>query len=197
VLHLFPHWNWKEGQEVLVWCHSNLDSVELFLNGRSLGAQKVVKNQHLEWKVKYAPGVIEAHGYQGGQKVLTAKRETTGAPARIVLRPDRTRISADGEDVSMVAAEVVDSQGRIVSMADNEITFAIAGNGRLIGVGNGDPSSHQPDKGTRRKAFNGLCMAIVQASKQDGALKITASSPGLESAAATLECAPAKPRPAA
>jgi beta-galactosidase len=196
VLHLFPHWNWKEGQEVSVWCHSNLDRVELFLNGRSLGAQNVVKNMHLEWKVKYAPGTIEARGYQGGQQVLTAKRETTGAPARIVLRPDRTRISADGEDVSMVAAEVVDGQGRIVSVAANEITFSVAGNGRLIGVGNGDPSSHESDKANRRKAFNGLCMAIVQASRQDGVLKITASSPGLEGASATLECAPAKPRPA-
>ena len=127
VLHLFPHWNWKEGEEVSVWCHSNLDSVELFLNGRSLGSQNVAKNVHLEWKVKFEPGVIEARGYQGGQKVLTAKRETTGAPARIVLRPDRMRIDADGEDVAMVAAEVVDAQGRIVSTADNEIAFTISG----------------------------------------------------------------------
>jgi beta-galactosidase len=197
VLHLFPHWNWKEGQEIAVWCHSNLESVELFVNGRSLGAQKVVKNLHLEWKVKYEPGVIEARGYQAGAQVLTAKRETTGAPARIVLRPDRTRIAADGEDVSMIAVEVVDSQGRIVSTADNEVVFSVAGNGRLIGVGNGNPSSHEPDKSDRRRAFNGLCMAIVQASKLDGALKITASSPGLQGAAATLECMPARPRPAA
>jgi beta-galactosidase len=197
VLHLFPHWNWKEGDEVAVWCHTNLDRVELFLNGRSLGARDVVKNLHVEWKVKFEPGVIEARGYQGGQQVLTKKRETTGAPARILLRPDRTRIAADGEDVSLVAAEVVDGQGRIVSTADNEIAFNIEGNGRLIGVGNGDPSSHESDKGARRKAFNGLCMAIVQAAKQDGALKITASSPGLESAAATLEVVPATPRPAA
>jgi beta-galactosidase len=191
VLHLFPHWNWKEGEEIAVWCHTNLERVELFLNGRSLGARNVVKNQHLEWKVKYEPGVIEARGYQGGQQVLTAKRETTGAPARIVLRPDRTCLDADGRDVSMVRAEIVDSQGRIVSTADNEIAFSIEGNGRLIGVGNGDPSSHEPDKGDRRKAFNGLCMAIVQAGKQDGALRIVASSPGLASGGAALECAPA------
>ena len=81
--------------------------------------------------------------------------------------------------------------------ADNEIAFSVAGNGRLIGVGNGDPSSHESDKGARRKAFNGLCMAIVQAAGQDRALRITASSPGLEPAAATVECASAKPRPTA
>jgi beta-galactosidase len=197
VLHLFPHWNWKEGQEILVWCHTNLERVELFLNGRSVGARNVVKNTHVEWKVKYEPGVIEARGYQGGEQVLVAKRETTGAPARIILRPDRARIAADGEDVSMVTAEIVDREGRIVSQADNEIAFSVAGNGRLIGVGNGDPSSHESDKGPRRRAFNGLCMAIVQASKQDGALKIAASSPGLQGASATLECAPARPRPTA
>jgi beta-galactosidase len=197
VLHLFPHWNWKAGEEISVWCHSNLDRVELFLNWRSLGSRDVVKNSHVEWTVKFEPGVLEARGFRGGQQVLTAKRETTGAPARILLRPDRTRIDADGEDVSMVAAEVVDSQGHIVSTADNQIAFTVTGNGRLIGVGNGDPSSHESDKGSQRRAFNGLCMAIVQATRQDGKLKITASSPGLESAAATLECAPAKPRPIA
>ena len=196
VLHLFPHWNWKAGDEVMVWCHSNLESVELLLNGRSLGSQKVVKNKHLEWKVKFEPGVIEARGYRDGQQVLTAKRATTGAPVRVVLRPDRTRINADGEDVALVAVEIVDAEGRIVSTADNEITFTITGNGRLIGVGNGDPSSHEPDKADKRKAFNGLCMAVVQASKQDGSLKIVASSPGLAAASATLECTPARPRPA-
>ena len=197
VLHLFPHWNWKAGDEIDVWCHSNLERVELFINGRSLGARDVVKDMHLSWKVKYAPGVIEARGYRGGQQVLTARRETTGAPARIVLRPDRVRIGADGQDVCLVAAEIVDAQGRIVSTAGNEIAFAVAGPGALIGVGNGDPSSHESDKGNKRQAFNGLCMAIVQASRQDGPLKITASSPGLEAAAATIACDPAIARPTA
>ncbi len=85
VLHLFPHWNWpgKEGQEIDVWCHSNLDSVELFLNGASLGSQKVARNTHLAWKVKYAPGAIEARGTKDGKIVLTEKHETTGAPAKL------------------------------------------------------------------------------------------------------------------
>jgi len=83
----------KEGQEIEVWCHTNLEQVELFLNGQSLGAQKVVKNTHVAWKVKYAPGVIEARGSKG-QQALTAKCETTGPAARIVLRPDRARIAA-------------------------------------------------------------------------------------------------------
>jgi beta-galactosidase len=198
VLHLFPHWNWsgKEGQEIEVWCHTNLEQVGLFLNGQSLGAQKVVKNTHLMWKVKYAPGVIEARGFRGGQQVLTAKRETTGAAARMVLRPDRARVAADGEDVSMVAAEVVDAQGRVVPVADNQVSFRVSGSGRLLGVANGDPSSHESDKGDKRRAFNGLCMAIVQAGKQAGEIRVEASSPGLASASVTLTAEPAKLRPA-
>jgi hypothetical protein len=93
---LFPHWNWsgKEGPEIEVWAHSNLDRVELFLNGRSLGSQDVPRNSHVAWKVKYEPGPIEARGYKGAQQVLTSRRETTGAPAALALRPDRIRISA-------------------------------------------------------------------------------------------------------
>ncbi len=138
VLHLFPHWNWngKEGQEIDVWCHSNLESVELFLNGTSLGAKKIERNSHMEWKVQYTPGVLEALGSAGGKVVLTEKRETTGAPAKLVLRPDREKISADGEDLSVIAVEVVDAQGRLVPVASNEIKFKISEAGRLIGVGN-------------------------------------------------------------
>jgi beta-galactosidase len=196
VVHLFPHWNWagKEGQEIEVWCHSNLDRVELLLNGKSIGVQSVTKDRHLAWKVKYAPGVLEARGFRGDTQVLSAKRETTGVASGITVRPDRKQISADGEDVSMVTIEVIDAQGRTVPVADNEITFRITGNGRLIGVGNGDPSSHESDKADKRRAFNGLCMAIVQASKQPGDLVVEASSPGLQGASVTIGCRAAKAR---
>jgi beta-galactosidase len=198
VLHLFPHWNWpgKEGQEIEVWCHSNLDSVELFLNGASLGSQKVERNTHLAWKVKYAPGAIEAHGTKNGKIVLTEKRETTGAPAKLVLRPDRQKISADGEDLSVVTVEVHDAQGRIMPVASNEVTFQISGSGKLIGVGNGDPSCHESDKGNKRSAFNGLCMAFVQANKQAGEIRVAASANGLESASLIINAEAVQLRPA-
>ncbi len=187
VLHLFPHWNWpgKEGQEIEVWCHSNLDRVELFLNGRSQGSQKVVKNQHLMWKVRYEPGTLEARGVRGGDR-MTMRRETTGPAAAIRLSPDRKRISADGADVSMVIVEMVDAQGRTVPVADDQVTFNVTGAGKLLGVGNGDPSSHESDKESKRRAFNGFCMAIVQASKQAGEIVVEASSPGLQGASATI-----------
>jgi beta-galactosidase len=198
VLHLFPHWNWpgKEGQEVEVWVHSNTERVELFLNGKSLGAKDSARDTHLMWKVKYQPGLLEAKGFNDGKQVLSDKRETVGPAARIVLRPDRSRISADGEDVSMVTAEIVDAQGRPVPTAGNQLTFQVAGRGKLVGVGNGDPSCHEPDKGDKRSAFNGLAMAIVQALKEAGEIRMTATAAGLESATATISAAPAILRPA-
>ena len=199
VLHLFPHWNWsgREGQEIDVWCHTNLERVELFLNGRSLGARDVPRNSHAAWKVPYAPGTLEAKGYRGGQQLLVAKRETTGPATRIALRPDRDRIAADGEDVSIVAAEVMDAEGRLIPVASDEITFRVAGSGRLIGVGNGDPSSHESDRGPVRHAFNGLCMALVQASRQVGVLRIEATAPGLQSGMLEITGIAASPRPSA
>jgi beta-galactosidase len=197
VLHLFPHWNWagKEGQEVEVWCHSNLDKVELFLNGQSLGAQNVARNAHVTWKVPYAPGTLEARGSKGAV-ALTAKRETTGAPARVVLTPDRGTIAADGEDVVVVEAKVVDAVGRFVPTAADELTFDVSGTGRLIGVGNGDPSSPEADKGTTRHLFNGLGVVIVQATRDEGAVTIKATAVGLEPASIAVACGPAAPRPA-
>ena len=198
VLHLFPHWNWagKEGQEIEVWCHSNLERVELFLNGTSLGAKDVQKDSHLMWKVPYAAGTLEARGSKGGQVVLTAKQETTGAAAKIVLAADRPKIAADGEDVAVVEVRVVDAAGRLVPVADDEIGFRVSGNGKLIGVGNGDPSSHEADKGDSRRVFNGLCVAIVQATTEAGEIHVDATAPGLSPGAVVVTCEAATPRPA-
>jgi len=148
VLHLFPHWNWpgKEGQPVSVWVHGNCEEVELLLNGKSLGRNPMPRNSHLEWKVNYAPGTLLARGFTDGKLIAESKQETTGAPATINLTPDRQTIHADGEDVALIAVAVLDEKGRIVPIADNEITFEFNGPGKIIGVGNGDPSSHEADK---------------------------------------------------
>lgn len=197
VLHLFPHWNWPgyEGKEIAVWVHSNLDRVELFLNGRSLGTQEVKKNQHVAWNVAYAPGAIEARGYRGDKVVLTTRRATTGNAATLVMTADRSGVNADGEDVAVFAVAVQDAQGREVPLADNEVAFRISGPGRIIGVGNGDPTDHAPDKGTSRKAFSGLCMALVQSTKQAGTITLQAASPGLVPATVTITAREASLRP--
>jgi len=200
VLHLFPHWSWqgKEGHEIDVWVHSNLERIELVLNGVSLGAKTMERLGHLSWKVPYAPGTLEAHGHDAhGRRVLSVRHETSGAPARIVLAADRARIAADGEDVSVVTVSVVDAQGRPVPTADSAIAFEVSGAGKLIGVGNGDPSSHEADKGKTRRLFGGLACAIVQSAREPGALRVEATSPGLETATLVVTCAATTLRPTA
>ncbi len=176
VLHLFPHWNWdeREGELISVWVHSNLDEVELFLNGKSQGSQKVQPLTHLEWKVKYEPGVLEARGSKGGKVVLTEKRETTGKPESIKLTADRTEIDANGEDIAVLRVEVLDQEGRSLPTAGNMISFKITGEGALLGVGNGDPNCQESDKEPKRSLFNGLAQVIVQASKTPGTITVEA-----------------------
>jgi len=175
-LHLFPHWNWDErmGEPISVWVHSNVDSVEVFLNGKSQGSQKVQPLTHLEWKVKYEPGVLEAHGTKDGKVVLVEKRETTGKPESIKLTPDRTEINADGEDVCILRVEVLDKEGRAIPTADNMIAFKITGEGAVIGVGNGDPNCQESDKELRRSVFSGLAQVIVQSTRTPGTITIEA-----------------------
>jgi beta-galactosidase len=103
---------------------------------------------------------------------------------------------ADGEDLSLVTVEVVDAHGRVTPEASNEVHFAITGPGRLIGVGNGDPSCHEPEKADRRRAFNGLCMALVQALQQPGEIRVEASAAGLRGASLVIRAEEAKRRPA-
>ncbi|MGB0104696.1 MAG: beta-galactosidase GalA [Candidatus Sulfotelmatobacter sp.] len=178
VLHLFPHWNWEQrnGEPISVWVHSNLDSVEVFLNGKSQGAQNVQPLTHLEWKVRYEPGVLEARGKKNGKVVLLEKRETTGYPASIHLTADRNEINADGEDLAVLRVEVLDKDGRKVPTADSMINFKVTGEGKLIGVGNGDPNCQESDKEPQRSLFNGLAQAIVQSSRTTGTITVEAST---------------------
>lgn len=197
-LHVFPHWNWsgKEGQEIPVWVYSNLDEVELIVNGKSLGRQAMPRTAHLAWKAVYAPGYIEARGFKGGKLVLTERRETTGPAATLRLSADRTIINADGEDLAMLKVEVLDGKGRPVPTAMNKLAFKVSGAGTLIGVGNGDPNCLESDKAPARSLFNGLAQIIVQAGKTPGAITIEATGDGLSAAKLTVTAKPAKLRPA-
>jgi beta-galactosidase len=178
VLHLFPHWTWdgREGEEIPVWVHSNLDEVELFLNGKSLGRQKVARLSHVEWKVRYEAGAIEAHGWKDGKLVLTEKRETTGPIVSLRLTANRATIGADGADVVVLTVDALDAAGRALPTAQNMINFKVTGEGALIGVGNGDSNCHESDKESRRSLFNGLAQVIVQSTKTAGTITIEAST---------------------
>jgi beta-galactosidase len=181
-LHLFPHWNWhgREGDEIPVWVYSNLDEVELLVNGKSLGSQKVPHLGHVEWKVKYEPGVIEARASKDGKVVLTEKQETTRPTVSIRLTADRTEINADGEDLAILKVEALDQEGRPVPTANNKIAFSVFGVGKLIGVGNGDPNCQESDKASKRSLFNGLAQVIIQSTKRPGEIHIEALKDGWE-----------------
>ncbi|MBS7232087.1 DUF4982 domain-containing protein [Flavobacterium psychroterrae] len=145
VLHIMPHWNWNgmEGKEIDVWVHSNCDEVELFLNKKSLGKKTMEQYGHLEWKVKYAPGTLEAIGYKNGKKILTEIQKTTENPESVKLSVDKENPS--NGNVSVITVEVTDKKGLHVPTANNEITFSIKG-GKILGVGNGDPTSLEKDQ---------------------------------------------------
>lgn len=198
VLHLLPHWNWavRDKEPIKVRAYTNFDEVELWVNDQSQGRQAVPRGGHVEWPVVYAAGVLRADGYRDGQWVKTTKVETTGPAATLALTPDRAAFRADGEDCAIITVSALDRQGRAVPTAMNAVEFELGGPGKIIGVGNGDPSSHEPDQGSRRSLFNGLAQVIVQMGKTAGPVTLTARTPGLAPVTLTLNAAPATPRPA-
>ncbi len=188
VVHLMPHWNWPTlGQSITVWCYANTDTVELFLNGVSQGVQAVPAFGHVAWSIPFAAGTLLARGYTAGTNVASNQVITAGAPAALRLTTDRTALTADGQDLAVVYASVLDSQGVVVPVASNLVTFAISGAGYVAGVGNGDPSSHEPDRASQRHAFNGWCMALVSPTYSTGPITLTATSPGLAPATLNLQ----------
>lgn len=189
MVHIFPHWNWtgEEGKPITVWAYSNCANVAIFLNGKSLGAQPVVRDSHLVWSVPYAPGTLEAKGYdKSGAQVADDKIETTGKPARLVLSPYNMPFRANGEDLALVKISVVDSQGRIVPTVSNMVSITSTGPATLLGTSNGAPNDHVPPKVAIRPAFNGIEVAALRASTKPGVVKITATSPGLAPATVAL-----------
>jgi beta-galactosidase len=154
------------------------------LNGKSLGKKVMPRNSHLQWEVPYEPGVLEAVGYKKGKK-LTAKIETTDMAYKVVLSPDKTTLTADRKDATVINISIADAKGREVPVADNMVRFNLTGDAKIIGVGNGDPSSHEGDKCAnelwQRSAFNGKCQVIIQAGKTIGKVILEAKSSGLVS----------------
>ena len=188
ILHIFPPWypekgktGWKEGDIVDVWAYTNCDEVELFMNDKSLGVKrKSADALHLMWSVPFKPGTLKAVGKKNGKVILTTINKTAGAPGMISLIPDRDNISADGQDLSFVTVKILDKDSTLVPYADNLVNFKISGPGKIVGVDNGSEKSHEPFKADYRKAFNGLCLVVIQSNNKKGEIDLEASSKGLE-----------------
>jgi beta-galactosidase len=208
-VHVFPHWNWAghEGEKIPVMVYTNAQDVELFLNGKSLGRKrlgvdtwempvgknvsqdgKFVTKFRLVWEVPYEPGELKAVGYRDGKEFATDTVKTAGAPARIVLTPDRKSIAADGEDLSFVTVRIEDKDGNFCPLADNLVKFKLDGPATVAGVDNGNAASVEPFQAEYRKAFNGLALLIVRPEAgKAGRIRVTASADGLQAGQAQID----------
>jgi len=189
VLHIMPHWNWKDGQEIdVISYYSQADEVELYLNGVSQGKKsKQGQDMKVMWRLKYAPGELKAVSRKNGKTVLEKLIRTAGPAAKLELTADRGKINADGKDLSFVTVRVLDKDGNLIPDAANLINFKIEGDAKITAVDNGSPISHESFQADHRKAFNGLALAIIKAGSKASKVTLSANSEGLQAASIQIE----------
>ena len=181
VLHLLPHWNWHTGDTIDVLGFTNCDEVKLYLNGQPVGTRTFAGTDkiHLSWKVPFAPGTLKAEGFKNGKLIKTDEVKTAGAAAQIQLLSDTDNFKARPDGLCFVSVKVTDDKGVMVPDASQLIHFDIEGYGKIVGVDNGNSISLEPHKANQRKAFNGMCLVVIQTTGTYGDIKLKASSPGL------------------
>lgn len=189
VLHLFPHWNWNEGQTVDVWAYyNNADEVELYLNGTSIGIKKKEDDDlHVMWRLPFEPGTLKAVSRKNGATVLEREIKTAGQVDSFKLSADRESLNADGKDLAFITVDLIDSAGNFVATANNQLNFELKGAGEIVGVASGDPTNHESFKGKTHKALNGKCLVIVQSATTADEIELTVSSDGLKSKTITIK----------
>jgi beta-galactosidase len=189
--HILPHWTWPErvGQVTPVHVYTSGDEAELFLNGKSLGRKiKAAYEYRLRWDdVVYQPGELKVVTYKDHKIWAEDVVKTAGPAARLLLKPDRSTIRADGNDLSFVTITVADQNGLLVPRTKNQIKCSLSGPGEIVAMDNGDATSFEPFQGDQHSAFNGLCLVIVRSTGEAGPVTLTAASDGLQVAHATLQ----------
>ena len=179
VLHVFPHWNWIEGQTIDLWCYYNqADEVELFVNGKSQGVRRKSNEHeyHVVWRVTFEPGEVRVVARKNGKQVNEKTIRTAGAPHHIQLTPNRKVIKANGRSLSFVTVEVVDKDGNLCPWAENKVLFSLTGDAKIAGVDNGSPFSLERFQANERRAFFGKCLVVLQAGKMPSTIQLTAKS---------------------
>jgi beta-galactosidase len=194
-LHLLPHWNWagREGQVTPVFVYTSFDSAELFINGKSMGVQRkhnaTPQNRYrLMWMdVKYEPGTVKVVAFgKDGKPAAEKLMVTAGKPYKLLLEPDRTSISADGEDLSYVTVSVVDRNGNLCPTATEQLSFSVKGKGFYRAACNGDAASLELFHLPTMKTFSGKLVVIVQSTKEAGDITLNVSGKGLKTGKITL-----------
>jgi beta-galactosidase len=187
------HWNRVEGQKLSLITYTNADEVELVLNGKSLGTKKndlkdaKMRNQ-IRWNdVVYQPGQLEAIARSGGKVVARHRIETTGKVKGLVAVADNAMWRADGMDLQHVDVSLVDTKGRVIQTSDNELTFSVDGDARIVGVINGDITSEELTVGQKRRLYNGRCTVILRAGRTPGKITLTVTSPGVKTTKMKLQ----------
>lgn len=211
MIHIFPHWNWegKEGEAIPVIAYSNCDAVELFVNGKSYGEQKLefprpgnsgawntydtppvngtTADLHLMWTVPYEPGTIKAVGKIKGEVVYTTEVKTAGKPAALRVTPDKKVVQANGKDIIHLEVEVVDSEGTLVPDADNAVFFDVDGPVELIGVENGNQRDLSRPTSKEKQAYFGMILGYLQSTEKSGKVTVNITSPGLKSTTVSID----------
>jgi beta-galactosidase len=183
--------NWNQAGPVDVVTFTNCESVDLYVNATKIGTQRssdFAKTGVMQWtNVPWQAGAIKAVGMNGGKAVATDTIKTVGSPAKLMLRPDRTTLDADGNEVSCIEVDVCDADNNPVITANNPVQFAITGPGRSVGIASGDWTNDEPFKATSRKAYKGKVLIVIQSTLVPGTIGLTVTSPGLPPATLMLK----------
>ena len=193
LVHVFPPWNFKvpEGEEVELYCLSNCQELELQLDGRCLwkgqvGFDPENPEPFLKLRLPYKPGTLTASGFNDGKKVFQKTWTTPGKAARLRILPDRTELSADGEDVSFIRLDVLDAEGNFVPDGAVKLNIRVEGAGFLRGVCSGDPAGHENEKSDSITTFSGSALVVVQTGREAGDITLAVTSDELETARTVL-----------
>lgn len=196
-LHILPHWNWegREGEKTPVFVYTNYESAELFVNGKSQGIQKKIKNGNpqeryrLMWNdVVYEPGTLKVIAFDNNGKAAKEKEiKTAGKPYQIILKADRTKLIADGDDISFVTVSVVDKNGIPCPTATNQLNFEVKGNGTFRAACNGDATSLELFHLPTMKLFSGKLVVLVKSTKEAGKIELKVSGKGLQKGSIELK----------
>jgi beta-galactosidase len=184
-------WNWPghEGEKFWVHVYARCPLVKLELNGKVIGEQNLDESKSITatFEVPYEPGTLIARCYNNGTETASQTLKTTGKPAAIRLTADRTTIRADRNDLSYIMTEIIDAEGNVVPDADDIlVNFVVTGKGKVAGVGNGNPRDMSSFQQPKKKAYQGICLAVIRPETTPGKISVKATAEGLKEASLVI-----------